>query len=267
MIRIHRTQPPPAALASRKVENAKTKIRNIVEEEDRKPLSEEFPSHWRDDDVRQVLWEMQHGKCCYCERKRDLKREADIEHFRPKADVTEAHGDHRGYWWLAYKWENLFFACKYCNQDHKKNFFPIPDEDKRAQAPDDDLEAEDASLIDPSRENPEDHLVYTVNEDKQRNETSCIVWVHARMDSRKGQETSRVTGLNREELIVDRASIFQDLDTLETIVRAGRHFGNAMIVDDAKTKIREATSSKKRYTGFRRDFFRQRGLEEYVADD
>jgi uncharacterized protein (TIGR02646 family) len=91
---------------------------------------------------------MQHRKCCYCERKRDKNRESDIEHFRPKADVTEADEVHKGYWWLAYEWPNLFFSCRHCNQEHKKNHFPVANQ--HAVGPTDSLLAEGALLIDPT---------------------------------------------------------------------------------------------------------------------
>ncbi|MBM3747473.1 MAG: hypothetical protein FJW34_16935 [Acidobacteria bacterium] len=97
MIAIKRSNPPPATLSSEKVCNAIAEIAAIAKK--RKPLSKEFVSHWGEDDVRTAVWEMQNHKCCYCERKREKNRESDVEHFRPKAEVTEAAGSHRGYWW------------------------------------------------------------------------------------------------------------------------------------------------------------------------
>lgn len=41
----------------------------------------------------------------------------DVEHYRPKAY----------YWWLAWTWNNLLFACMDCNRDHKKDQFPLAD--------------------------------------------------------------------------------------------------------------------------------------------
>jgi hypothetical protein len=65
--------------------------------------------------VKERLWETQHRKCAYCERPQGLENQP-IEHFRPKAH----------YWWLAWTWENLFFACYHCNgQGIKGDHFPI----------------------------------------------------------------------------------------------------------------------------------------------
>ena len=40
--------------------------------------SEDFPSYWLNPDVRELVWKLHHGKCCYYERKREIKRESDI---------------------------------------------------------------------------------------------------------------------------------------------------------------------------------------------
>lgn len=136
MIKIRRNAKVPGTLESQAVADAKQKIQGIAAK--RKPTSKEFDSHWGKDDVRTALWAMQHQKCCYCERKRDKKSESDIDHFRPKADVTEADGTHKGYWWLAYEWANLFFSCRKCNQEHKKNHFPVAKQ--HAEVPDDLLQ-------------------------------------------------------------------------------------------------------------------------------
>lgn len=84
----------------------------------------------------QNLWE---PKCVWCERKRDLRRELDVEHYRPKGRLSEWQGDPLpasntppkeitlgdGYWWLAFHWENFSLACKTCNQEWKRNLFPV----------------------------------------------------------------------------------------------------------------------------------------------
>src|SRR5262249_21226789 len=111
MIHIKRTNDAPTALGSLPVKNARKKIEDIASK--RKPLSDEFPSLWGNKEVRQALWMMQSKKCCYCERRRDMNRESDIDHFRPKAEITQAPG-HKGYWWLAYEWKNLLFCCRHC---------------------------------------------------------------------------------------------------------------------------------------------------------
>ena len=58
MIRIKRPKEVPPHLQSKTVKDARLKIKNIVDEEKRKPLSDEFPRHWGKSEVREALWTM-----------------------------------------------------------------------------------------------------------------------------------------------------------------------------------------------------------------
>lgn len=85
--------------------------------------------------------ELLSAKCVWCERLRDANRELDVEHYRPKVEVTEWNDDPPfpfvsdrppdevrvgpGYWWLAFEWTNFSLACKTCNQGWKRNLFPV----------------------------------------------------------------------------------------------------------------------------------------------
>ena len=208
---------------------------------------------------------MQHKKCCYCERKREKNRESDIEHFRPKADVTEADAAHMGYWWLAYDWDNLFFSCRYCNQQFKRNHFPIPDESKRARTPSHALRDEEAFLIDPTLDDPEDHVCFDwyPNPDS-KDET--LTYVRDRTE--RGRQTIKIAGLNSGELPVERGQLVLELDVLATLVKVTRILGaESAEIERMGNMIREATSSKMPFTAFRRDFFRKNGLAEFLNTD
>ncbi len=108
-------------------------------------------------DVKSVWMELQHYKCGYCERWMPRpqrspsgddgeialwggRREYDIEHFRPKGSARVWPGPDTppfryqfatgaalagGYPWLAHDPLNYLASCKTCNQDNKKDFFPI----------------------------------------------------------------------------------------------------------------------------------------------
>lgn len=264
MIAIKRSEPQPATLSSDKVRTAIAEIAAIAKK--RKPLSKEFVSHWGEDDVRTATWEMQHHKCCYCERKREKNRESDVEHFRPKAEVTEAVGTHRGYWWLAYKWENLFFSCRYCNQEHKKNQFPVRDESKRAKNDKSSLVEEDGFLIDPTEKNPEDHIGFDWRKLTPPGATTSTIHVLARGWTEYGEKTIEVVGLNKNDLPNERGELFLELDTLVTLMRVAEA-GHGKPVAERKKDIEAATSSKQRFAGFRRDFFRKMNMEEYISKD
>lgn len=73
-------------------------------------------SIYSDKSVRKKLLEMFHGKCSYCESKITAIYSGDIEHFRPKGKIQGATPSKPGYFWLASEWENLLFACPFCNQ-------------------------------------------------------------------------------------------------------------------------------------------------------
>ena len=74
-------------------------------------------------------------KCAYCESVVRTTHPGDIEHWRPKSRVTDVSGKlvkiktkngtmctHPGYYWLAYEWRNLLFACVACNRTTVKTF-------------------------------------------------------------------------------------------------------------------------------------------------
>ena len=117
---------------------------------------------YNSDIVRKTLELAQKNKCCYCETK-DVRSNKDVEHFRPKraySESLEGKSKYPGYFWLAYDWENLFLACQVCNQIFKNDFFPIQEENFRAQINNLSIENEQAILIHPSRDNPEEHIGY-----------------------------------------------------------------------------------------------------------
>jgi 5-methylcytosine-specific restriction endonuclease McrA len=64
-------------------------------------------------------------KCAYCESTVETVAALQVEHYRPKKEVTGAPG-HLGYYWLAYEWTNLLLACPRCNgAGAKANHFPV----------------------------------------------------------------------------------------------------------------------------------------------
>ena len=153
-------------------------------------------------EVKKDLSESQHGKCCFCERERDANRESDVDHFRPKlAHKNEPAPNHNGYWWLAYKWENLFFVCSECNSTYKKNFFPLINEDDRAFNKGDDLQKEKPYLLNPATDDPEQFIIYDY-----RNNKVPVPVSSANDNDGRGKKTVEVLGLNkRPDLITGRA--------------------------------------------------------------
>lgn len=257
MIRINRTATPPPTLDSQICTDAKLDISKHAR--NGKSLSKLFKTLWGNADVREALWLMQQKKCAYCERKRDKNRESDVEHFRPKAEVTESPS-HSGYWWLAYEWSNLLFSCRHCNQEYKKNRFPVPNEQTRAKTESDDLSVENSFLLDPSLDDPENHFSY----DWVR---VPFVMIAPRNNSDRARHTIDILQLNRQDLLEERTQIREDL----LLMARGMHQAIAMCDRDAiaevEAKIMGATHSSQPFAGFRRDYFARHGLEKYVNPD
>lgn len=106
--------------------------------------------------VVHALWEMQHGKCCYCERKLPEKGHLKaVEHFAPKAIFKG----------LRNEWANLLLACSQCN-GKKSDTFPVilsnqDKEDKVLYVK--KVHGGDPGIIDPSLVDPEGHLDFDFN--------------------------------------------------------------------------------------------------------
>ena len=144
-------------------------------------------------------------KCAYCESSLD-QQHGDVDHFRPKKAVTDEadsairisdraghETDHWGYYWLAYDYLNLLPSCVECNQNRKKNLFPLLKEDNRVRYHD-DTHVEESVLINPLEDtNPEEHFDIDVD-------TGVMF---ARTD--RGATCIRIFGLNaREPLVTGR---------------------------------------------------------------
>jgi hypothetical protein len=173
------------------------------------------------------------GKCAYCESPYNATDSRDIEHYRPKGQVTEEPA-HVGYWWLAATWENLLISCPPCNQyrfqslywhgmtavqmkkalsdepqDHRGKGcrFPLVDPSKRAFNEHQNISAEEALLINPSDTNPNKYLCWIFDWDKTQPVWEAdVLTVHVSAAVKNGTEDIRgrtsieIFGLDRLEL-------------------------------------------------------------------
>jgi len=150
--------------------------------------------------VKGALIKMQHGKCAFCESQVRHVAHGDVEHFRPKAGFTRKGVLVRpGYYWLAYDWENLLFACQLCNQRHKRNAFPLPAGSRRVRRPTGNLANEQPLFVDPTREDPARHIEFNEHV------------VRAVKGDRRGRRTIRGLGLNRDALKRRRETFLEAL--------------------------------------------------------
>lgn len=168
--------------------------------------------------VQDALNRLFQGKCAYCESELSASQPIDIEQFRPKMSVLESP-EHPGYWWLANTWENLLAACFDCNRvrQHKRtiqltdersgkgNRFPLKNEKFRAFSPEGDISKEEPLLLDPTVDEPSEHLVF--------NETGFVY-----SDTDRGNTTIAVLGLNRKGLLQARKKVIQRFSMLVNVL-------------------------------------------------
>ncbi len=281
------------------------------------PGSYDF-SRYSGADVKRALDEIFHGKCAYCECFYAKSQPVDVEHYRPKGSVDGAP-DHRGYWWLAMNWENLVPSCIDCNRRRGQRT-PKPDEDgsmvalnvrgdfsrgktfqsgKQAAFPLEtgsprakwdaegrvtDLDVEKRLLLDPTRDDPDDHLLFHVDRSAPEKLVSFVypkplsanealtlpilgdpektsVNAGQNLVSAIGAVSIQVYGLNRLSLVQARTKMLRDLEfLLEMSISLQRLHGEIMSrIVDRKDRIEAATDAVKA------DLKKDQALDERIS--
>jgi uncharacterized protein (TIGR02646 family) len=158
---------------------------------------ERYTFQWRD--IPEWMPDLEkafHNKCAYCERIVGHDVPGTFNRFRPNRDALNLKGsaspDH--YWWLAYRWENLYLSCVGCDLQKGKRF-PVDGTRATRRGGKKAIAQEKRLLIDPCDENPIAHLVFF--------EDGLVA---AREGSRKGESTIDILGLNRAELVDARSA-------------------------------------------------------------
>jgi uncharacterized protein (TIGR02646 family) len=187
-----------------------------------------FTAYTRDD-VRAALTEMFGTKCAYCEFEYAGGAPPDAEHYRPKNEVETLEKTElpRGYYWLAATWSNLLPTCIDCNRPRTQTIdgetlvagkgirFPLADESKRARRPGDEVD-EEPLLLDPTVDDPTAHLRFG-------DEGIVRAADGGAGASRRGAETIKVLGLNRQDLVTARRAAQLWVDTaINRLIDAAR---------------------------------------------
>lgn len=190
------------------------------------------------DDVKQLLLSIQNNKCCYCESRVTHIDYGDVEHIRPKSSYRQGKETERifpGYFWLVYDWSNLLLSCKLCNETHKNDLYPLNNPKKRCQDHRFNLSEELPQLIDPSRENPTDHLTFKRE----------IVYYK----TNKGKVSIKYLGLNREILNESRREILNALNRSEDNYKIVKdsEYGH-LVFENFLNQLRDAITHNGQYT-------------------
>ena len=258
MIKIDRPKKVPLELKSKAISNtlktlrAKAKRRKAKQE--KLFTSKDIPSHWSG--AREALFSMHHGKCCYCERRRDKAREPDVEHYRPKGGVKGE--THPGYWWLAYKWQNLLWSCKSCNEDKKGTYFPVAG--SRVSDENGDLATENPLLLNPAVDDCEQFFLYDWDEADE-----MLVKMQVRDENPRGIMTKKILDLNRLELLRERGDYLKHVlkPIAVGLIVAREQVGLLEKKQECISNLKEMISPKSEFSGLARAYFRNNLLSEY----
>ncbi len=165
----------------------------------------EFTASYRSKTVKKILTERQNGKCCFCEAK-FVNDDSHVEHFRPKGRVDswpDGQKSYPGYYWLAYDWDNLFLCKSTTNSSVKMNYFPLIGAITR-NINHLGTAIENPLIIDPSKEDPRDFIVFNGHE---------IVGLNDR-----GRQNIELLGLRNPQLDEARRSLYRKLEGLKNAV-------------------------------------------------
>lgn len=225
-------------------QNEDYEVTNLYKEEKIRKL------YYLNDNFQGPFWR----KCAYCEGG-IASQNGEIDHFRPKKRVSNDDfipiQGHKGYYWLAYDWQNLLPSCTKCNQSRpleklegkkiigKQDRFPLEDETKRVFLHSGNLSDEKPLLINPLVEDPEEHLQVIFK-------TGQLKWNTARgkkcvdlfgLNDRDDLKEGRLTAINRINALItkyfiyvgdeDKVSARETLNEIVKYVRGEKQFSLA----------------------------------------
>ena len=163
-------------------------------------------------EVVQALLEMTDGTCAYCERALEFQGPdgAVVTHHRPTWGAVGSEGDVdlQSYWWLTYEWTNLYPACADCVRARGTRF-PVR---RQRAARGDDPAAEEALLLDPAVDDPDEHLRYLPD--------GTVTAL-----TERGRATLDVLALNRDFLVKSRLAALDGVAAPEEFPTLRRQLG------------------------------------------
>jgi len=222
MIRVYRgLVPAPSVLGDDNPDEAYAKARRHFEADtsDLRQKLFTFEPLYGSEAVRSALSRVFSDKCAFCES--PLGESADsavVHHFRPLQEAVDAEGQvsRPHYWWLAYKWENLYLACHACVTAAGAQF-PVAGLRAGIGAEGEELEREGRMLLDPCHDDPELELEFR--------EDGTVA-----KRGRRGELTIAVFALNRSSLVKARkeAIAAAGADSLEYLLDSTRPYLGAL---------------------------------------
>lgn len=196
-------------------------------------------------ELRDALSELFHNKCSFCESVMTWTIPENVNRYRPIYQTIELDGtifpDH--YWWLMFDWDNLIPLCTECVRACGTRF-PILGPRASYGARGDELLAEQPLLLDPCRDRPDEHLVYTPD--------GLVV-----SSTRPGQVTIEVFNLNRSALVDARQKVYKRYEQVKNqlmiLIEKGARPGNPQ-AEELLDTLRHAGDADEPYAGMMRQF-------------
>ncbi|MBX4952699.1 endonuclease [Rhizobium binae] len=263
MRRVDRSQSTEPSILHKPDKAGKTELDRVIAHMNGPDAAKTFEfARYKESAVKTELERLFHGKCAYCESFYGSTQPVDVEHYRPKGEVEGVPG-HRGYYWLGMDWNNLLPSCIDCNRRReqkapsaligsivkllssgefdrtrkmslgKSSAFPLATETGRARGPGDNLLGEQRLLLDPTRDDPREHLTFHIDRDNliglvlPRLTTSAapapgqpsngqpgdlVALATQAGVSPMGLVSIQVYGLNRLSLVQARTKVLRDLE-------------------------------------------------------
>ena len=196
--------------------------------------------------VKHALRAAQNDKCCYCEGFFAGHASGDVEHFRPKTCFQQSKGapmEYPGYYWLAYTWSNLYYACELCNRVGKRNLFPLANAAQRNRSGTDN-HVEVPEILDPGGvDDPRNHIRFN---------GAAVEGI-----TEIGRKTIRALGLDRGDLTTARLHHLKLLVALGDIADLpldGLDEATSRKRQDAQNKLHQMALSVAIYSSMAHDF-------------
>lgn len=264
MFRFRRPEKPAAF--DEQASAAKKHVADLVSKGIR-PGSKDFEDRWGV--YKRHFSKAQHRKCAFCESLVTHIDTGDVEHYRPKAEITElpanpskwgreipetGNAEGRapdtvsswGYHFLAYEWDNYLFSCGRCNRAWKGNLFPVSTPRSANPPTPESVDSEGPLLLNPyDLPDPAEHLQLTSGVPGQ---------IEPRGGSAHGRATIDTCHLDRPSLVIARREkatlLFLQIKELLRSIRAP-----TAATEKALEDIRQAGHPAHSYAGLVRATF------------
>jgi DNA polymerase III delta prime subunit len=194
--------------------------------------------------VRDTLMSLFNNKCAYCESLLEPTSNFTIDRFRPCDGAVNLSGefDPDHYWWLAYEWFNVYPVCQVCNS-MKGNRFPVAGQRAKAGVASTNLRDEQALLLDPCIDQPEQHLIFGKDG-------------VAASETEQGRTTIDVLGLNRTGLVEARRAAYRLIEA-QLAKFEEQLLTSDVTVNEIGTQITEAYDARHPFAALRRQMLAQ----------